>query len=181
MRKAITKQELLQIFQHIDQALSKRPQHIAVTVLGGAAIILLGFRDRATMDIDIVPNKNAKLFATMCNQYGLPVDIITIASTVDLHHCPAVIVFHGTQLTVASVTAEDLIRLKLERFRKQDPEDIYAVIQHEKMSYGQFKDLVIGMLPDYIGNPSELALSALIVAEHLYPDNASDFSKALRL
>lgn len=179
--KSITKQELLELFQKIDTDLTKQHQPVSVTVLGGASIILLGFRERATIDIDIAPSKNARLFESICKHYGLPVDIITIASTVDLHHCSSVTVFQGSQLTVASVTAEDLIRLKLERFRKQDPEDIYAIIQHEGIDYERFKEIAIDMLPDYIGNERELKLSALVVVEQLYADYASDFQKAVRL
>lgn len=179
--KSITKAELLELFQKIDQDLSRQHQAVSVTVLGGASVILLGFRERATIDIDIAPSKNAELFESICKKHGLPVDIITIASTVDLHHCDSIIVFKGAQLIVKSVMAEDLIRLKLERFRKQYPEDIYAIIQHEKLPYERFKEIAVDMLPDYIGNTRELALSALIVVEQLYPNHAADFTKAVRL
>lgn len=179
--KSIAKEGLLQLFQKIDQDLIQQQKSISITILGGASIILLGFRERATADIDIAPNRNAALFEAICKKHGLPVDIVTISSTVDFNHCPSVNVYQGAGLAVMSVVAEDLIRLKLERFRKQDPEDIYAIIQHEKLPYKRFKEIVVDMLPDYIGNPREVALSALIVVEQLYAGHAADFTKVLRL
>ena len=60
-----------------------------------------------------------------------------------------------------SVTVEDLIKLKLERFYKQDPEDIYAILEKTALPYERFKDIVSDMLPDFIGNPRALLLSAM--------------------
>lgn len=72
---------------------------------------------------------------------------------------------------------EDSLKLKLERFRKQDPEDIYAIIEKTAFPYEKFKGLVKEMLPDFIGNPRELVLSAWIVVERMYPAQAADFEK----
>lgn len=106
---------------------------------------------------------------------GITVDIVAIVSTVDFPNAPKVILFEGRGLTVDSVTPQDLIKLKLERFRKQDPEDIYAIIQKTALSYEDYKALVKNMLPDFIGNGRELLLSAKLVVERMYPEQISDF------
>jgi hypothetical protein len=47
--KAIGKEDILQIFQEIDQELAQKKQRIQITVLGGFAIILQDFRERSTL------------------------------------------------------------------------------------------------------------------------------------
>lgn len=83
--------------------------------------------------------------------------------------------FKGKSLTVDSVSAKNLLRLKLERFYKQDPEDIYAIIEHESISFREFKSIVQDMIPDYIGNTRQLILSAQIVVEETWPEFADEF------
>jgi len=99
----------------------------------------------------------------------------TIASTVDLTHCATVEVYKGKNLTIDSVTPKDLLKLKLERFYKQDPEDIYAIIKHEAMSFEEFRLVVKDMIPDYIGNIRQLIISAQIVVEQIWPSRADEF------
>jgi len=82
---------------------------------------------------------------------------------------------------VDSVTSEDLIKLKLERFRKQDPDDIYSIIDKTKLSYENFKNLVQEMLPYYIGNPRSVLLSASEIVERTYPSHLQDFKKQLKI
>lgn len=156
----ITSEQLPKLFKKIDDALAKQKRKIRVVVLGGLAIIAQGFRERATQDIDIAPSRDADVFETACNKLSIPVDIITIASTVDFNEIQTKNIFSGNHLIIDAVEAPDLIKLKLERFRKQDPDDIYAIITKTKMSYGNFKNLVVNMLPDFIGNPQSLILSA---------------------
>lgn len=175
----VTKDEILSLFAKIDALLTSRHQEMAITVLGGVSIILQGIRDRATADIDIVPSQAANRFVTACAEFGIPVDIVTVASTVDLPHAPKVKLFEGTSLRVDSITLEDLIKLKLERFRKHDPEDIYAMLEKKAVSYEHFKGLVQDMLPDFIGNPREILLSAFIVVERMYPEKGGDFKRLL--
>ena len=172
---ATSRENLLELFKKIDYHLTLEGQALAVTTLGGVSILLQGFRERATVDIDIANTQDASLFQKICSELNIPVDIITIASTVDLNHCHTLTLFEGESLTVASVTPEDLIKLKLERFRKHDPEDIYAIIRKKQLSYETFKILVNEMLPDYIGNPHELILSARLVAERMYLDIKNPF------
>lgn len=175
--KAAGRPDILKVFEDVDSRLKKKSKKLKVKVLGGASILLLGMRNRATADIDIAGTKDAAEFRKICAKTGVEVDIITIASTVDLNYCEAVNVFAGEFLTVDSVTAKDLIKLKLERFYKQDPEDIYAIIRHENMSFEDFAALAADAVKDYIGNERELILSATIVVEQVWPEKAKAFGK----
>ena len=78
------------------------------------------------------------------------------------------------------MTATDLIKLKLERFRKQDPEDIHAMIQAESVSYEQFAQCVHDMRIDYLGDVRAVLLSAQIIVEQCYADRTEDFVKRFR-
>jgi hypothetical protein len=173
--KAATRGDLLEIFSEIDEALQKKRAKQSITVIGGVSIILLGLRDRSTLDIDIANVGDAAAFRKICSGHGIQVDIVTVVSTVDFAHAPKVMVYEGKALTVDSITAEDIIKLKLERFRKQDPEDIYSIIEKISLPYERFKSIAQDMLPDFIGNPRELLLSALIVVERMYAEKQDDF------
>ncbi len=175
----ITKKEALALFEKIDEELFKISQKARVTVVGGLAIILQGHRDRVTLDIDIAPTADASLFIKICKKFQVPVDIVSISSTVDLVHAKKINQYRGKSLTVDSVGAEDLIKLKLERFYKQDPEDIFAIIDRTALPYEKFKTLVQEMLPDYIGNPRSVILSAQEVVERKYPNHLNDFEKTI--
>ena len=176
----ITREELLRIFADLDHELQQRKRKISVTAIGGVSILLQGIRDRSTRDIDIADTGDAAAFQEACAQKGIPVDIVTISSTVDFLHAPKVVLFCGKALEVHSVTVEDLIKLKLERFYKQDPEDIYAILDKTALPYERFKDIVSDMLPDFIGNPRSLLLSAMVVVETVYPRNKTDFENLLK-
>lgn len=178
---AIDQKGLLEIFSKIDSVLQKKKQNLTLITLGGASIILLKIRDRVTMDIDIASNQDAVLFEKICNELGFPVDIITQTSTVDFENEPKIDIFKGKALQVKSITPQNLIKSKLERFYKQDPEDIYATIKKIKLSYESFKALVQEMIPYFIGNPRTLLLSALIVVQTMYADNEADFKKAFSI
>ncbi|MDO8519373.1 MAG: DUF6036 family nucleotidyltransferase [Deltaproteobacteria bacterium] len=168
--KAITKNEIPLLFEKIDIELGKQKRKVRVTVLGGFAVILQGYRERATLDIDIAPDADANLFSQVCRSLNIPVDIVTVTSTVDLAHTATARVFSGAFLVVDAVKGEDLIRLKLERFRKQDPEDIYAMIDSMQLSYEKFEEMVKDMLIDYVGNPQNLILSAEEIVQRKYPE-----------
>lgn len=162
-------------FQLVDDALRATSLNLSIRVLGGISMLLLGVRDRVTIDIDVAATADAHEFQKTCATLGIPVDIVTIASTVDLARCPTVTVFRGANLTVESVTPRDLLKLKLERFYKQDPEDIHAIIRRMPISYDEFEAIVADMLPDFIGNVRSLILSAQIVVEQLWPDRVDPF------
>lgn len=164
--------DMVDTLKKLDKELKASSKKMRITVLGGASILLLGMRDRVTADIDIAATGDAANFQKMCAKIGITVDIITVASTVDLVHCKTVNVFQGKCLSVESVTPSDLLKLKLERFYKQDPEDIYAIIKHENMSFDEFSSIVKEMIPDYIGNVRQLIISAQIVVEQIWPEKA---------
>ncbi len=166
---------MLNAFQKIDNDLQKSGKKLKIKTLGGASILLLGMRERVTADIDIASTGDAAEFQKLCTDNNINVDIITVASTVDLTHSPAITVFEGKNLTVESVTPRDLLKLKLERFYKQDPEDIYAIIKHESLSFDEFKTIANEMCLDFIGNVQQLKISAQIVVEQMWPDKAGNF------
>ncbi len=172
----LTKQRLLQFLQEIDRA-AITPLHI--TVLGGASILLLDFRERVTVDIDIAATPDARIFQKLSTAKGIPVDIVTVSSTVDLLRCPTTIAFKGRRLVIYSVTAEDLLKLKLERFHKHDPEDIYSILDHLNLPFERFKAIALDMLPDFIGNPRTLALSICLVVERRYPNHIEEIKNLL--
>lgn len=80
-------------------------------------------------------------------------------------------------MKLVAINAEDLIKLKLERFQRQDPEDIMAIIDSTGFSYNQFKGFVQEMLPTYIGNTNSVILSAREVVERKYSDCFEDFKR----
>ncbi|MBI1909308.1 MAG: hypothetical protein HYS22_03980 [Deltaproteobacteria bacterium] len=166
------------LFEKIEKVLAREGLKIKIIVLGGLAIIAQGFRDRATLDIDIAPSSDAQVFEAVCNQLAIPVDIVTLATTVDFKSVVTHNIFTGKYLTMDAVTAPDLIKLKLERFYKQDPDDIYAILAKTKMPYEDFKALVLEMFPDFIGDRQKLILSAEIVVERIFPEQVGDFKMA---
>ncbi|MDO8526497.1 MAG: DUF6036 family nucleotidyltransferase [Deltaproteobacteria bacterium] len=179
--KSIDMEGAKKLFKTIDAELQQRNKKIEITLLGGLAIILQGFRSRSTLDIDIAPTRDASLFKEICERIKIPVDIITVATTVDLVHAQTLNVFSGNFLKINSVMSEDLIKLKLERFYKQDPDDIFAIIDHLAMTYETFKNIVQDMLKDFIGNPKGPFLSALQVVEVKFPKDADVFEKEIKI
>lgn len=173
---AVDRDKLNKIFNEIDSRLLREDHSLDVTVLGGVSIIFLEYRDRATVDIDIANGHDAGEFQKACSNLGIPVDIIAVSATVDFSEAPTVEIFRGKKLIVRSVIEEDLIKLKLERFRKQDPEDIYAIIEKAKIGFEKFQLIVKEMLPDFIGNTRGLVLSARLVVERMYSGRLKDFS-----
>lgn len=173
-------EDVVGIFKKLDEELQHGSKEIKIKVLGGASILLLGMRERVTADIDVAATSDAGEFQKICAKMGIEVDIITVASTVDLAYCDSVKVFQGKRLTVESVTPTDLLKLKLERFYKQDPEDIYAIIKHESMLFDEFKAIIKEMLPDYIGNVRQLIISAQIVVEQIWPEHIDEFNKFMQ-
>lgn len=175
--KSFNKENLLQLFLEIDVALRRDKRRVEILTLGGVSLIMQGLRERSTIDIDIANVGDAELFRKICSDRGVTVDIVTIVSTIDFSDIEKRCIFDGDYLTVESIGPEDLVQSKLERFRKQDPEDIYSVIEKTNLSYKKFKAIVKNMSSFYIGNPRELWLSAMIVVEEMYPKYKTDFLK----
>lgn len=172
--KEFTKKDFLDFFAKVDRDLNKK---LSITILGGASIVLLDFKDRATQDIDVAPPIDS-LFLKAGNKNGIPIQSAgNLVSTVDFEHCEKPIVFKGKFLTVHSISPEELIKSKLERFQKQDPEDIYSIIQKTNYSYESFKDLVKEMRIDFVGAPIKLLMHARTVVEQIYPEKSEEFYK----
>lgn len=174
------KQTIQVILKDLDHTFFLKNKKVEIIAIGGVAIVLQDYQDRSTNDIDIAPLSGSEYFLRTCEELGIKAQSITLATTVDFNDTEKVLLFKGNALTVFSVTAEGLIRLKLERFRKQDPEDIYAIIQKEKLSYEDFVKLVKEGLSYFVGRVETYQISAQIVVETIYPDHIDDFKKRLR-
>lgn len=168
------------ILQDLDFHFTKKKKNIEVVVIGGVAIVLQEYQDRATNDFDLAPVSDAGYFLRACEQLGIDAQAITMSTTVDFNDVERIELFRGKSLTVFSVTSEDLIRLKLERFRKQDPEDIYAIIEKERLPYESFAKLVEEGSVIYIGRKENYLTSAQVVVETIYPDRVEDFKRTFR-
>lgn len=170
--KEFTKKDFLDFFEKVDLDLNKK---LSITILGGASIVLLGFKDRATHDIDVAPPADP-LLVKVGKKNGIPIQYVGgLVSTVDFVHCKKSLVFKGKLFTVHSISPEELIKSKLERFHKQDPEDIYSIIEKTNYSYESFKALVKEMRIDFVGAPIKLLMHARTVAEQIYPERSKEF------
>lgn len=174
------KQTILEILQDIDDYFTKKREQVKVTAIGGVVIVLQDFQSRATNDLDVAPISDAKRLLKACDKLGIKAQVVTLASTVDFNEVEKVLLFSGKALTFSGVGADDLIRLKLERFKKQDPEDIYAIIGKEKFPYERFVALVNQGKNDFIGRVDEYLISAQLVVERMYPGKLEDFKRMVR-
>lgn len=177
----LTLPQLETIFRDLDAHFASEKKKIEVLTLGGVAIILQGFRDRSTYDIDLANVGDAVVFAKTCQDFELEVQIVSLASTVDFNDVERLCLFEGECLKVFSVTPKDLIKLKLERFFKQDPEDIYAIVEKTRLSFEEFLELVREGLSYFVGRPEEYQFNAQVVVEQMYPDKISSFKSAIKL
>lgn len=178
--KEWNKETIQKILRDLDRYFAQKKTKVETVVIGGVAVVLQDFQNRATNDIDIAPVADVKKFLNACRALGIDAQCITLSTTVDFTAIERIPLFRGKALTVFSVTPEDLIRLKLERFRKQDPEDIYAIIQKVSLPYNRFVYLVKEGVSDFVGRRETYLLSAQVVAETMYPDKAEAFKKQLK-
>ncbi|EKD42557.1 MAG: hypothetical protein ACD_73C00107G0002 [uncultured bacterium] len=182
--KQFTKKDFLNFFVSLDLELNKKNKKLELTILGGAALILLDLKDRATHDIDIAPHPLGKVIEKILRDLekkkGVPIQPVTVTSTVDFKNCEKKEVYKGLALRVESISLEDLIKSKLERFQKQDPEDIYTIIEKINFSYESFKNLVKEMFGDFVGAPIRLAMQASTVVEQIYPDRVLEFQNEVK-
>lgn len=165
MLKILTREDLVATLVQLDGLLTQKTE---VVLLGAGALLMLNIRQRATMDIDIANVKDAVHFLGAAKKLGVQVDIVTVPTTVDFNHCPTRPVFEGQYLRVFSVTEGDLIKLKLERYRKQDPEDIDEIIRKTGFTYGAYRQIVSEALQNFVGNRKVFILSALLAGENHY-------------
>ncbi|MDD2347779.1 MAG: hypothetical protein PHG74_02625 [Kiritimatiellae bacterium] len=112
-------------------------------VIGGAAVAVLGAKIRVTGDIDVaLPFSKLDMsgFAEASQKAGLPVNPVLgyqgafveligpLMLTVPTPNEEAVVLFTGTNLTVKTGSAADLVASKLYRCSEQDYEDIQFLV-----------------------------------------------------
>lgn len=175
------KEIIVQILRDLDDHLVQRRERASVIAIGGVVIVLQDFQLRSTNDLDMAPVSGADCLLKACSRLGINAQVVTLASTVDFQEVETIRLFSGKALTLDGVGAEDLIRLKLERFRKHDPEDIYAIIQKEKFPYEKFAAIIREGKIDFVGRTEEYLLSAQLVVERMYPDRLKDFKGSFKL
>ncbi len=175
------KETILGILKDLDDYFTKKGERIAVTAIGGIVIVLQDFQPRSTNDLDVAPVSDADRLLEACARLGINAQVVTLVSTVDFNDIERIPLFAGKALTLSGVGAEDLIRLKLERFAKHDPEDIYAIIQREKFPYERFAALVKEGRNLFIGRVEEYLVSAQLVVERMYPEKFENFSREFGL
>ena len=161
----LKKPDIQQIFTAVDNELLSPAE---ITVIGGVSLIMLDIVERSTVDIDLANIGNVDAFKKIADRLGYLVDVVTISTTVDFHSPDKYKIFHGKNLAVFSVNERDLIKLKLERYRKQDPQDIDKIIQKIKMPFSEFRNLALEAVRDFVGHPRTFALSILMAAENHY-------------
>jgi len=163
--------------QKIDGQLTKRME---VIIMGGASLLVLDIIDRGTTDIDVAPRFDAKSFQKAAAKLKVPVDIVSICMTVDFDSQDFLTIFSGKYLHVNSLKEHDLIKSKLERYRKQDPTDIDKIIQKIKLSFDDFCTLASEAMKDYVGRIETFKLNILITAENHYtPEQVAQLKKGL--
>lgn len=165
----LTKQDLLVLFEKVDRLLaSQQAPPTTVVILGAASILLLDVRERATYDIDVAPVHDALRFKQIMEELGVPVDLVTVTTTVDFEKGGRYPVFTGKKLSVVSVDENDLIKLKLERFRKQDPDDIQAIIAKFEIDFERYREIAISAAQNFVGNRRMMDLAILEMAADNY-------------
>ncbi len=171
------KPTIQKIFENLDSYFSSRKESLEIVVIGGVSVVYQGFQNRSTNDIDVAPVADADKFLKACLELGIDAQSISISTTVDFHAVSKILLFQGSSLTVFSASPKELICLKLERFRKQDPEDIYSIIQKENIPYDDFVNLVQDAVSSFVGRVETYRIAAQIVVETMYPDQAENFQK----
>ena len=169
------KNTILKILEDLDQYFSKQDESVEALVIGGVAIVLQNFQSRSTNDLDLAPVSGADRLLKACEKLNIPAQFVSLTSTVDFNAVEKIVLYEGKSLTLYSVSPTDLIRLKLERFRKHDPEDIYAIIKKKQMVFENFETLACEGATNFVGRTNEYILSAQIVVERMYPNHLDDF------
>jgi hypothetical protein len=180
--KELTKKELHHFFKWFDEELKEKKDYANYTILGGAALVLLEIIDRSTADIDIVVEKvNPDLINEAAEKFGIEIDRVTQCTTVDFNDCPTEPIFIGDFLKIFSIQPRDFLKSKIERFEKQDPQDINALLKVLKLSYSEFKTLFSEMLQYFVGNEDRLKMKARTIVERNFSEDTKDFYNTFRL
>lgn len=177
--KILTKEILTDFFKKLDLQLTK---NVEIVVIGGASIVLLEIKDRATNDIDLLPtNDNLEMIIKIAKTLHVSMQIVTVTSTIDFNTEERICVFTGKHLKVFSLNPLALIKSKLERYTRQDPEDILALIKKINLNYKKFLNLFAQMLPMFIGDPNRLIMHARSVVELVWQQDAENFYQKYKL
>jgi len=175
-RKQLDKTRIENFFRSFDEELAAKNIQASYLILGGAALVMLEFIDRSTEDIDVVHDGgNFDLMEEAAGKYGIVIDRVTQCTTVDFEECSKEEIFSGKFLKIRSISPQDLLKSKIERFQKQDPADVNAILDNLKLKYADFKSLFSEMSLDYVGNLDRLKTNARIVVERRFAEMADDF------
>lgn len=180
--KELKKKELEELFVRVDAELNKLGKAFEITVIGGAAVVILDIIPRATRDIDLANSRDAIEFRDLFENLEVKIQVVSIYTTVEfVDPSDSTIVFEGTNLKVRAAIPDNLIKMKLERFIDRDEDDVLAIIEYEKINYSHFKNLVSEGL-DYLvaGQPINYVLSALNIVERAFPEELDDFRNTFK-
>ena len=180
--KDLKKKELEELFVKVDAELNRLGKAFEITVIGGAAVVILDIIPRATRDIDLANSRDAIEFRDLFEDLEVEIQVVSIYSTVDfVDPSDSIVVFKGTRLKVRAAIPDNLIKMKLERFVDRDENDILAIIEHEKMNYSHFKNLVSeGLAYLVAGQPTGYVLSALNIVQRAFPEELDDFESTFK-
>ncbi len=180
--KELTRKDFVDFFDRFETELGSKKTTASYVILGGAALVLLDFIERSTEDLDIAkPFGDRELLLEAAEKFGIKIDWVTQCTTVDFEECPKEMVYSGNWLKVSSLNPRDLLKSKLERFQKQDPQDINAILTKLPLGYEEFKKIFSEMLQDFVGNQDQLKMKARTVVERKFPDQAKDFYRTFKL
>jgi hypothetical protein len=178
--KELHKKDLKDFFDSFEEKLQNEKQNLTYVNLGGAALVLLEVIPRSTTDIDIVRGDLDKLVSAG-SEFGITIQKITQCTTVDFDECSKLVVYSKGFLEVFSISLEDLLKSKIERYYKQDPKDIDEIISRLHLPYKDFKKLFGEMFLIYIGDGKRLTMNARTVVDRSYPADADDFYKSFKI
>lgn len=136
--------ELRQIFERLDRSLEHPTQ---LLIRGGAAVLALGFEERVTIDVDVLPGSSfvepdlrraceaADLGFNPANKDLADRDYLEVVPEETLvlprpsEERPYNTVFRGVKLVVRTPPAADLVVGKLKRLEPEDEADVAFLVQ----------------------------------------------------
>ncbi len=160
------KPRLIQYLEKIDSALQR---DTTLCILGGAALILLGEPDRASVDVDVAgPHSDADLadLRRAAEAAGLPLDPEDETSSdyiewiLPMRLClpepdprTEIVLWQGSRLTVKTVALPSLIASKLIRYDEIDQGDILYLCSSGNVEYSEIAAAVEGLPPSFKNDP----------------------------
>ena len=126
------KKKILSRFRKTDEVLALLFPEDKVTlyVAGGIGCMLIDASIRPTMDFDFIDQGLSAKYLRVLNTLG-DIDFIDISVTAmaDDFQERAVLSYRGSSLSVYTVSAEDIIVMKLNRYNGRDSEDITKLLR----------------------------------------------------